>query len=259
MKQNSIHGFHRNLFLAPVFFLALLMIPFMSGCSVGEGPEQISEREERNFQRGKQLQREGRRQEALSAFLNVIEKRRGNAPESHLEAGELFRTHLRDPVSSIYHYRKFLELSPNSAQAPHVRQLIETSTKDFAATLPAQPLESQYERVDLLETVERLRNENEELKERLEASRRERQRLEDRLATLSTNPIAAPRAPSEPESPSSETRQETYTVVPGDTLSHISGKVYGTTSRWRDIFEANRDIMPNENSLRIGMELRLPE
>src|SRR5690625_1757545 len=138
MTNKHRHTSHRILRSAPVYFLTALLVLLFSGCTVSEGPEVLSEREERNFQRGKQLLREGRRQEALSAFLSVIEKRR-EAPESHLEAGELFRTHLKDPVSSIYHYRKYLAQNPNSPQAPHVRQLIETSTKDFAATLPGAP------------------------------------------------------------------------------------------------------------------------
>lgn len=263
MKTFSMHSFHRILSLAPVFFMALLLLPFISGCTVGEGPEVISEREERNFQRGKQLLREGRRPEALSAFLSVIEKRR-EAPESHLEAGELFRTHLKDPVSSIYHYRKFLELNPNSAQAPHVRQLIETATKDFAGTLPAQPMESSFERIDLLETAERLKKENLELKREVETIRQERDRLRNRLASAAAQPrasapVASPPASSRESNGSRANRAETYTVVSGDTLSHISGKVYGTSTRWRDIFEANRDVMANENSLKVGMQLRLPE
>lgn len=244
--------------MAPVYFLGLLLLVCLGGCSMGEGPQVVLEREERSFQRGKQLLREGRRQEALSAFLSVIEKRR-HAPESHLEAGELFRTHIGDPISSIYHYRKFLTQSPGSAEAPHVRQLIETATKDFAASLPAAPLESQFERVDLLETVERLKEENLELKRELADARQERDRIRTRLATAGSRPAPTAQAPAAEANPEPSSGPREYTVVAGDTLSHISGKVYGTTSRWRDIYEANRDVMANENSLKIGMKLRLPE
>lgn len=260
MIKNSKQSSHRIRALAPVFFLALLLIPFLGGCSASERLEQIGEREERNFQRGKQLQREGRRAEALSAFLSVIEKRRGNAPESHLEAGELFRTHLRDPISSIYHYRKFLELDPQSPQSPHVEQLVRTATKDFAATLPAQPSESQFERVDLLDAVARLKEENEQLKREVAAKLREIQELKEMLASAAPRPSVVPQqAQTQTQTAPTGSRPRSYTVVPGDTLSHISGKVYGSTARWRDIFERNRDILPNENSLRIGMELQLPE
>src|SRR5690606_27370870 len=112
--------FHRIRSRAPVYFLlGLLTAVFLAGCFPAEGVDLVTEREERSYLRGKQLLREGRRQEALSAFLSVIEKRRGDAPESHLEAGELYRTHIKDPVSAIYHYRKYLEISGGSAQAPH--------------------------------------------------------------------------------------------------------------------------------------------
>jgi LysM repeat protein len=265
--------FHRIRLLAPVYFLAaLLTIPLFTGCSRGDGLEFVSETEERGFQRGRQLLREGRRPDALTAFLGVIEKRRGDAPESHLEVGELYRTHFRNPIYAIYHYRKFLELSPNSPQAPHVRQLIETATKDFAATLPAQPMQVQHERLDLLETVERLQRENVALKRDLAGARQELGRVQQvaqtqaaaprpAAQTTASTPAAASQVNVTPtaQRPAAGAAQRTYTVVAGDTLTHISGKVYGTSARWRDIFEANRDVMANENSLRIGMQLRIPE
>jgi hypothetical protein len=258
--------FHRIRSLAPVYFLmVLVLLPFWAGCTGGDGLELVSETEERSYQRGKQLLREGRRQEALSAFLSVIEKRRGDAPESHLEAGELFRTHIKDPISAIYHYRKYLELSAGTAQAPHVRQLIDTATKDFAASLPAQPMQVQHERLDLLDAMERLQRENGELKRDLAAARQERARVQQAAATQAPPPQAArtQTAPTQ-QAPAAPTAAPTgqrppYTVVSGDTLTRISGKVYGTGSRWADIFEANRDVLPNENSLRIGMQLRIPD
>lgn len=251
--------------MAPVYFVAGFLILFsLSACAPGDGMELVSEAEERSFQRGKQLLREGRRQEALSAFLSVIEKRRGEAPESHLEAGELFRTHIRDPISSIYHYRKYLELTPNSAQAPHVRQLIDTATKDFAAALPAQPMRVQHERLDLLEAMERLQRENVELKQEISSLRQERARLQLTTAGAvprapSSAPAVTPQQRSREAAPAASPSHRTYTVEGGDTLSRISGKMYGTNSRWSDIFEANRDVLRDENSLKIGMKLRIPE
>jgi len=48
-------------------------------------------------------------------------------------------------------------------------------------------------------------------------------------------------------------------VQKGDTLQSISLRYYGTRSRFRDIYLANRDTMQNEGTLRIGMELRIPQ
>lgn len=255
--------------LLPVFFLAAFPCAvFFSGCLPGDGVEMLSETDERGYQRGKRLQREGRNAEALSAFLSVIEKRGGDAPESHLEAAELFRTHIEDPVTAIYHYRKYLELRPGNDQAPYVRQLIETAMKDFARTLPAHPMNPDADRRSLLEAVEKLQRQNVELKQEVTELRRERDRLLAEVASTRTASRTTQQAVSAPSRPRGEPVRETpepestagrYTVEEGDTLTRISLKQYGTMSRWHDIFEANRDILDNENSLRIGMVLRIPE
>jgi nucleoid-associated protein YgaU len=49
-----------------------------------------------------------------------------------------------------------------------------------------------------------------------------------------------------------------YTVKTGDTLSRISREVYGTSGRWAEIFEANRDQLPSPNALRPGQVLEIP-
>jgi nucleoid-associated protein YgaU len=47
-------------------------------------------------------------------------------------------------------------------------------------------------------------------------------------------------------------------VADGENLSVISKRYYGNAGRWMEIFNANRDIMQNENSLAPGMKLRIP-
>ena len=54
------------------------------------------------------------------------------------------------------------------------------------------------------------------------------------------------------------TAARTYTVKPGDTLSHIAQHVYGKASRWHAIFEANRDQIDDPDLIRPGQVLQLP-
>ncbi len=146
-----------------------------SGCGDSERFSYASETDEPNYREGQSLLKAGRRQEALSAFLKVIDKRRDDAPESHLEVGLLYAQHINDPLSAIYHFRKYLALRPNSPQAPLVRQRIDAAIRDFARTLPAQPLDStQLQRVDLVATLDRLKQENEALKQQLADTRASR-------------------------------------------------------------------------------------
>jgi nucleoid-associated protein YgaU len=49
-----------------------------------------------------------------------------------------------------------------------------------------------------------------------------------------------------------------YTVEAGDTLSHIARRFYGKASRWREIFEANRDQLDDPDLIRPGQVLLIP-
>ena len=153
----------RRLLLTSLGVLAL----GLAACSDNERLSYASETDEPNYREGAALLKSGRKQEALTAFLKVIEKRGEDAPESHLEVGLLYLQHINDPLSAIYHFRKYLALRPNSPQAPLVKQRIDAATRDFARTLPAQPLEGQLQRVDLVATLDRLKQENERLKQEL--------------------------------------------------------------------------------------------
>lgn len=50
----------------------------------------------------------------------------------------------------------------------------------------------------------------------------------------------------------------THTVQKGDTLYSLARKYYNNQSRWRDIYNANRDRISNPDKLRIGTELVIP-
>ncbi|HEY4583022.1 MAG TPA: LysM peptidoglycan-binding domain-containing protein [Lysobacter sp.] len=49
-----------------------------------------------------------------------------------------------------------------------------------------------------------------------------------------------------------------YTVQKGDTLSHIAQHVYGKASRWRAIYDANRDQIDDPDRIRPGQVLVIP-
>jgi nucleoid-associated protein YgaU len=192
-----------------------------------------------------------------------------------------------------------------------VRGRIDVAKREFARTLPAHPLESQTDRLDVLEQVNRLQRENEQLKMELASLRggapttvRTRVPLVDEprataergtdtvqrpfitaYATPAPVPVEdspvslapedfeetnvnepaiqpAPLGPGErtvptrPNAPATSGRK--HLVVKGDTLFSLAQRYYGNRSRWRDLYAANRDVLPSENSLRIGMELRIP-
>ncbi len=52
---------------------------------------------------------------------------------------------------------------------------------------------------------------------------------------------------------------KSYVIQKGDTLSKISQKFYGTTKKWKMIYEANRDRINNINNLKVGAQIVIPQ
>ncbi|MEE9295267.1 MAG: LysM peptidoglycan-binding domain-containing protein [Phycisphaerae bacterium] len=50
----------------------------------------------------------------------------------------------------------------------------------------------------------------------------------------------------------------THTVANGDTLYGLARRYYGDASRWKDIYEANRDVLRSPDVLLVGQELDIP-
>lgn len=251
-----------------LIFCFICLLFGMLGCAPS-GVEVVSESDEKQYQLGQDYKSQGRMEEALGAFERVIDARR-NAPESHLEAGYIYLRTMKDPINAIYHFNRYLRLQPQSPQATQVRQLIETAQKEFARQLPAQPYEGELDRIDLMDLVKSLKQENDSLKRDLMAAQARVQQLENVLgqARRSTQNQAGqvqtvqiqPQAPAQvaPQAPTPSSAPRAYTVQSGDTLSTISNRFYGTPSRWIDIYQANRDRLSSENALRVGQEIRIP-
>ena len=239
------------------------------------GVEVVSETDEKQYQLAKDYQSQGRTEEALSAFMRVIDARR-DAPESHFEAGYIYLHAMKNPLRANYHFERYLQFKPQSAQAAQVRQLIETAQKEFARQLPAQPYQGQLDRIDLMDLVKSLKLENDSLKRDLVLAEQRVEQLQEGLGAArrvtqasaptraepvarTSSPASVPSAPAAPAaSPDPASVPRSYTVQSGDSLSSISRKVYGTPSRWIDIYQANRDRMSSENALRVGQALRIP-
>ena len=66
-------------------------------------------------------------------------------------------------------------------------------------------------------------------------------------------------APARNVSRTSTVGMRTYRVKRGDTLSGIAQKFLGSSRRYNEIFNANRNVLRTPNSLREGMILRIPD
>jgi tetratricopeptide (TPR) repeat protein len=148
----------------PFALLGLSLVLLCAGCGGGDPVAMTAETDDSAYRQGKQLEKEGRNPEALAYFLKVIETRgERSAAESHLEAGLIYLEDIKNPIEAIHHFNKYLELQPNSREAPGVRERINTAKREFAKTIPGRPEESQSVRMEASEELDRLRRENQEM------------------------------------------------------------------------------------------------
>jgi tetratricopeptide (TPR) repeat protein len=258
-------------------FLIVSLI-FCGACSSGE-LSIVEEAEERQFKLAKEFQSQGRHEDALITYLGLISVRR-ESPESHLEVGYIYLQTLKDPVRAIFYFDRYLELKPESERIIQVKQLIETAKLEFLRQLPTKPFQSDVNRIDLLEIIEKLKKENDSLKLKYNKALLEikAQRGQEAMNQISIplneiipndgNAIQGEQSlnttsniTSMPNSAGTLNPQEvpkSYVVQSGDTLSKISEKFYGTANRWNDIYQANRDTLSSARSLRVGQELLIP-
>ena len=68
---------------------------------------------------------------------------------------------------------------------------------------------------------------------------------------------SAPADPSVIQKVQSETF-DIYVIQKGDTLWKVANKFYKNGSKWHVIYDANRDVLKTPQSLKSGLELRIP-
>ena len=241
-------------FISKGLLVALLALGVLAaGCGQGDGYA-LSEQDEPAFRKGENLMRENRLDEAMISFESVVDARR-DCPESHLELGRIYMDHVKDPIAAIYHFRKFLELRPDSETAKQVTMLIESAKKDFARSLPGDPFGDTVDHMDVYDQLKKVRAENDELKRSVASLQDQLRGSRPRATADAASGKSAQQAASQQRATAG---QRSYTVQAGDTLSKISQAVYGTNNRWQDIFNANRNQLKSAHDLKVGMVLTIP-
>ncbi len=195
-------------------------------------------------------------------FLNDYMIIKPLSPRGHIELAYLYHENLDDPFKAVYHYRRYLEISPESSDSEEIKSLISAAENKIRKNQQGgkSELERKFENEKNI-----LLSQNETLKKEIAQLRK----ISGVQISAYDENKETPAPPTATQTPQQNTIRvdtktseipESYVVEAGDNLNKISRKIYGNTKYYRLIFQANKDLIPNEDSpLQIGQKLIIPK
>jgi tetratricopeptide (TPR) repeat protein len=252
----------------------MIVLAFSTACDRSAPTSDAAAEQEVNYLRAKKFNDQQDFQAAAEFYKKTLAVNPDFA-KAHLEMGLLSDEKLGDPIAAIYHYRRYLELKPDSEKRQLVEDFIERARLSLAAKLPQSSTIDPGELGRLQTDKAALLQENAMLRSRVA----ELEKATTVAATaveppsvsvpptgmiLNSSPApnvvmaAVPIIPLNEPPPVDPGRVHTYVVQKGDTLQSLALRYYGTRSAWEKIYQANRSGLPSKNQLKVGQQLLIP-
>ena len=127
--------------------------------------------------------------EAESAYLNALQADPKLA-SVHESLGRLYADDLNDPVSSIYHFRRFLAMQPSSPKASEINGLIDKEGQTFASGITSGPSADDLNK--LKSTTADMRSQLETTTQKLVESQQQVIDLKQQIIDLKNAPTPTP-------------------------------------------------------------------
>lgn len=225
----------------------------LSGCDQFSLPAARAKVEEQAHD----AQNAGDYQRAIRLYESLLDGTEKSA-KVHYDLALIYDDKLKDPVSALHHFRRYLAMSDDAGGKKEVAKFIDRLQMEMTAAAADSGIMTKREAV-------RLKNENLKLQEQivklqadLEIARRRPVRDKNGKMVdargFSTNPATAA---AEKAAIGKDTR--TYVVQKGDTLASIARKFYKSSQRWKDIADANQNQLDGGVNLKIGQTLIIPQ
>jgi LysM repeat protein len=232
-------------------FLLITCALLLTGCGQKSGAQlDTADEKDAHVRKGLELVQQKNWNDAIRQFDAALAKK----PElgrPDLELAMIYQQK-KNCARAIYHYERYLEKRPLTEKRALIQEWIRQAKVSLAGEVGG----------DISGELARLTRENNMLRKQLENAGGA---TVANVKTLLTEPppprpvpVAAPVEAVQPV-PAAKPADRTYTVRAGDTLSRIAGAVYGDTTQWRKIYEANREQMKNESDIKVGQTLTIPD
>jgi phage tail protein X len=257
--------------MSRLLYLCSLVVLFAgTSCRNYEGSDE-TEKEHPGIKEARLLVQQQNLNEAEALLLEVLRKNPDLAL-AHMQLGMIYQTK-EDPIKALYHFQEYVEARSDSQKAEILQQVMADEQRRLAARVQFDALPEDAPQKEITSLKIRLAEAEQLLAQKeLELEQAtlnagtvdrtpppewaaERLRL---LRTIQRLQMAGSAGLTDAEESVPNEESQTYRVKRGDTLSSIAKEVYGNASAWRKIYEANRDVIPNQNVVSQGTVLILP-
>jgi len=263
-----------------LYVIAIIFIFSLTGCK-----QKVNEIANPKYKRAKKLVETGEYEEAIRAFKDYLLVNPVSV-KAHMYLADLYYDNADDPLNAIYHYRKVLELDPNSEDKDVITKYLSNAESRYYKYLHEkysidedyEGLKKKYDEllvkskkyysiaVKLNQFKKKQDQQISELKNELYDAKKQLSKLNSELikskSSAKTRVYTSSKTVNTPKSKVTETRKNFpyhYTIQPGDTLSTISKKHYGTSKYYKKIFRANLSVIKQISRLPVGRKILIPK
>ena len=190
---------------------------------------------------------EGEFLQAINLYEDALDGSARSA-DVHYRLALLYDDKMKDPLSAMHHFKRYLTLAPSGAHVSEVRNLMKRDELTLVTTLSGDSVVSRAE-------AARLKNENLNLQQQLA----DRRAAETRAAALTKDrPGGAESDKKAGVEQEGRKGPRTYVVQPGDTLASISRKFYKSSSSWKKIRDSDGNRITDPGKLQPGETVIIP-
>ncbi len=238
MRNNGIIG------------LCLAVALLSSGCAKRVGRSDARERMLPQVVKAEKKCLEGEFDTAVEWYEKALMARPA-AARVHLDLALVQHYHTKDLIGAVYHYRRYIALRPDTEKDAMIDDQIRLAMQQ----LDARGVGLEEKSLDRLVALEK---ENTGLRLQAEKLSAELKKAKQKLAAVERTRVAVDSpAPSRRRTPP-RGRPKTYRVQRGDSLGSIAKELYGDSAKWRELYDANKAIIPDYDRVPAGLVLTIP-
>ncbi len=182
----------------------------------------------------------------------------------HYKLALIYDDKLKDPVSALHHYRRYLRMTETVALKKEVEGYIErielvlaTRAADGGIMTKREAARIKNENLKLAEEKTELKDQISKLEKDLKAERKKPKAVAAKPESIREKQGGATSAKAA-TSQRRESEIKRYTVQKGDTLASLARRFYEDPQRWKDIADANHNALNGGVNLQVGQVLIIP-